>query len=228
MLIRPFQNFITYIYWKETYPFMNRRYSFNINFPELSNLMLRTNKLYLVYMYAVFAFLSFAMTLRVAILLNTFTACLHSLRAGVWHLVSTVTRSTTVVINPSDMVCILTTVTTAATPKVRISVGGLIPNGAEILVTPDTRADRSACGMYTIEALGIDSANLRDPSIELKAAHDHVIHQVGEFDVTLVWIFHKIQRRTCPEGSKIQAWYFWQACFRSVWTSGMELLTKGN
>ena len=75
-------------------------------------------------------------------------------------------------------------VTTAATLNVRISVGGLVANGAEILATPDTNDDRSACGMDTIEALGIDSANLRDPSIELKAADDHVIHQDGEFDVT--------------------------------------------
>ena len=41
-------------------------------------------------------------------------------------------------------------------------------------------------------------------------------------------IFHKIQWRMWPEGSKIQAWYFWQACIRSVWASGMELLAKGN
>ena len=86
----------------------------------------------------------------------------------------------------SGMGCILAAVTTAAAPKVRISVGGLIANGAEILATPDTGADRSACGMDTIEALGIDSANLRDPSIELKAADDHIIQQVGEFDATLV------------------------------------------
>ena len=33
----------------------------------------------------------------------------------------------------------------------------------------------------------------------------------------------KIQWRTCPEGSKIQAWYFWQACIRA---SGMEMLAK--
>ena len=35
---------------------------------------------------------------------------------------------------------------------------------------------------------------------------------------------HKIQWRMCPEGSKIQAWYFWQACIRSVLASGMELI----
>ena len=40
-------------------------------------------------------------------------------------------------------------------------------------------------------------------------------------------IFHKIQRRPSPEGSKIQAWYFRQACIRRVWASGMELLAKG-
>ena len=32
----------------------------------------------------------------------------------------------------------------------------------------------------------------------------------------------------CPEGSKIEAWYFQQACIRSVWASGMELLAKEN
>ena len=39
-------------------------------------------------------------------------------------------------------------------------------------------------------------------------------------------IFHKIRWRTCPEVSKFQARYFRQACIRSVWGSGMELLGK--
>ena len=39
-------------------------------------------------------------------------------------------------------------------------------------------------------------------------------------------ILHKIQWRTYPEGSKIQAWYFRQGCIHSVWASGMELLAK--
>ena len=58
------------------------------------------------------------------------------------------------------------------------------------------------------------------PGTSLHPRNDHPIKKQR--------IFHKIQRRTCPEGSKIQAWYFWQACIRSVWTSGMELLAKGN
>ena len=54
------------------------------------------------------------------------------------------------------------------------------------------------------------------------------LHPRNDLPIKKQKIFHKIQWRTCPEGSKIQAWYFWQACIRSVWASGMELLAKGN
>ena len=54
------------------------------------------------------------------------------------------------------------------------------------------------------------------------------LHPRNDHPIKKQKIFHKIQRRTCPEGSKIQVWYFWQACIRSVWTSGMELLAKEN
>ena len=42
------------------------------------------------------------------------------------------------------------------------------------MAKPHTRADGSALGMGIIDALVIDSANLRDPSIELKAADHHM------------------------------------------------------
>ena len=54
------------------------------------------------------------------------------------------------------------------------------------------------------------------------------LHPRNDHPIKKQKIFRKIHRRTCPEGSKIQAWYFWQACFRSVWASGVELLAKGN
>ena len=54
------------------------------------------------------------------------------------------------------------------------------------------------------------------------------LHPRNDHPIKKQNIFHKIQWRTCPEGSKIQAWYFWQACIRSVWASGMELLAEGN
>ena len=54
------------------------------------------------------------------------------------------------------------------------------------------------------------------------------LHPRNDHPIKKQKIFHKIQWRTCPEGSKIQAWYFRQACIRSVWASGMELLAKGN
>ena len=41
-------------------------------------------------------------------------------------------------------------------------------------------------------------------------------------------IFHKIKWSICPEGSKIQAWYYRQACISNVWASGFELIAKGN
>ena len=41
-------------------------------------------------------------------------------------------------------------------------------------------------------------------------------------------IFYEIQWSMRPEGSKIQARYFRQACIRRVWASGMELLAKEN
>ena len=54
------------------------------------------------------------------------------------------------------------------------------------------------------------------------------LHPRNDHPIKKQKIFHTIQWRTCPEGSKVQAWYFWQACIRSVWASGMELLAKGN
>ena len=54
------------------------------------------------------------------------------------------------------------------------------------------------------------------------------LHPINDHPIKNQNIFHKIQWRTCPEGSKIQAWYFRQACIRSVWVCGMELLAKGN
>ena len=85
----------------------------------------------------------------------------------------------------ASMGSIIAAVSTAAAPKVRINVGGLVANGGEVIATPDTGADRSACGASTIEQLGIDPCNLRTPTIELKAADDHTIHQLGEFDAEL-------------------------------------------
>ena len=52
------------------------------------------------------------------------------------------------------------------------------------------------------------------------------LHPRNEPPITKQKIFHKIQWITCAEGSKIQAWYILQACIRSAWTSGMELLAK--
>ena len=46
----------------------------------------------------------------------------------------------------------------------------------------------------------------------------------GDHPIKKQKIFHKIQWSMCPEGSKIQAWYFRQACIYSAWASGMELL----
>ena len=54
------------------------------------------------------------------------------------------------------------------------------------------------------------------------------LHLRNEHTIKKQNIFHKIQWRACLEGSKIQAWYFRQACIRSVWASGMELLAEGN
>ena len=54
------------------------------------------------------------------------------------------------------------------------------------------------------------------------------LHPINDHPIKKQKIFHKTQWRTCPEGSKIQSWYFWQACILSVWASGMELLAKGN
>ena len=54
------------------------------------------------------------------------------------------------------------------------------------------------------------------------------LHPRNDHPIKKQNIFLKIQWRTCPEGSKIQAWYFRQACIRSIWASGMELLAKGN
>ena len=54
------------------------------------------------------------------------------------------------------------------------------------------------------------------------------LHPRNDHPIKKQKIFHEIQWRTCPEGSKIQAWYFRQACIPSVWASGMELLAKGN
>ena len=54
------------------------------------------------------------------------------------------------------------------------------------------------------------------------------LHPRNDHPIKKQKIFHKIQWRTCPEGSKIQAWYFRQACIRSIWASGMELFAKGN
>ena len=54
------------------------------------------------------------------------------------------------------------------------------------------------------------------------------LHPRNDYPIKKQKIFHKIQWRTCLEGSKIQAWYFRQACIHSIWASGMELLAKGN
>ena len=54
------------------------------------------------------------------------------------------------------------------------------------------------------------------------------LHPRNDHPIKKQKIFHKIQWRTCPEGSKIQAWYFREACIRSIWASGMELFAKGN
>ena len=54
------------------------------------------------------------------------------------------------------------------------------------------------------------------------------LHPRNDHPIKKQKIFHKIQWRTCPEGPKIQAWYFRQACIRSIWASGMELFAKGN
>ena len=70
-------------------------------------------------------------------------------------------------------------------PTVPITVGGLIANGATINATPDSGAERSACGVEILHQLGIDTANLRDPSHVLRAADNHPITQLGEFDAQL-------------------------------------------
>ena len=54
------------------------------------------------------------------------------------------------------------------------------------------------------------------------------LHPRNDHPIKKQKIFHKIQWRTCPEGPQIQAWYFRQACIRSIWASGMELFAKGN
>ena len=59
--------------------------------------MSRINKLYLVYMYVVLAFLSSAHgMLRAVCLLDTFKA-MYNLSAGIWHQASTGSMSSTVV-----------------------------------------------------------------------------------------------------------------------------------
>ena len=54
------------------------------------------------------------------------------------------------------------------------------------------------------------------------------LHPRNDHPIKKHKIFHKIQWKMCPDISKIQAWYFQQACIRSVWASGMESLAKGN
>ena len=54
------------------------------------------------------------------------------------------------------------------------------------------------------------------------------LHPRNDHPIKKLKIFHKIQWRTCPEGPQIQAWYFRQACIRSIWAPGMELFAKGN
>ena len=54
------------------------------------------------------------------------------------------------------------------------------------------------------------------------------LHPRNDHPIKKQKIFHKIQWRTCPEGSKIQAWYFRQASISSVCASVMELFAKGN
>ena len=81
--------------------------------------------------------------------------------------------------------CVIATLGDNKAPTVPITVGGLIANGATITATPDSGAERSACGVETLRQLGIDTANLRDPSHVLRAADNHPITQLGEFDAQL-------------------------------------------
>ena len=46
----------------------------------------------------------------------------------------------------------------------------------------------------------------------------------GDHPIKKQKIFHEIQWSMYPEGSKVQAWYFRQACIYSALASGMELL----
>ena len=86
--------------------------------------------------------------------------------------------------NTSGIGLILASVTSKSAPQVDVIVAGRVANGAQVKATPDSGAERTACGLKTLQQLGIDPDNLRDPSITLKAADDHEITQLGEFDVT--------------------------------------------
>ena len=72
-----------------------------------------------------------------------------------------------------------------AAPQIKVSVGGDISNGATVSATPDTGAERTACGIDVLRQMGVDTANLRDPSVQLKTADRRQISQLGEFDATL-------------------------------------------
>ena len=63
--------------------------------------------------------------------------------------------------------------------------------------------------------------------IVFKGLHGKAPSYIQEM-ITPSKIFHEIQWGMYPEGSKIPARYFRQACIRSLWASGMEFLASGN
>ena len=72
------------------------------------------------------------------------------------------------------MGCILGKIGDITAPKVKVKVGGLIANGAEVTAILDgTGAERTACGLNTLNILRIDPGNLCNSSTCLHAADRH-------------------------------------------------------
>ena len=85
----------------------------------------------------------------------------------------------------ASMGCMLAHISDKVAPRVNVTVGGKIANGTTVPAIPDSGAERTACGIDTLGKLGIDCDNLRLPSTQLRAADNHEVTQLGEFDA---WI----------------------------------------